>query len=47
MNWLEQLAPTIATCLGGPLAGMAVTAVSKAFGIAPEEVQNVIRHLIE
>jgi len=42
MNWLEQLAPTIATCLGGPLAGMAVTAVSKALGIAPEEVQNVI-----
>lgn len=42
MNWLEQLAPTIATCLGGPLAGMAVTALSKALGLAPEEVQNVI-----
>ena len=42
MNWLEQLAPTIATCLGGPLAGMAVTAVSKALGISPEEVQTFI-----
>ena len=42
MNWLEQLAPTIATCLGGPLAGMAVTALSKALGLAPEEVQIVI-----
>jgi hypothetical protein len=43
MDWLSTIAPTLATCLGGPLAGMAVTAVSKALGIAPEEVQNVIR----
>ena len=42
MNWLSQIAPTIATCLGGPLAGLAVTAVSKALGIAPDDVQNVI-----
>ena len=42
MNWLAQIAPTIATAFGGPLAGMAVSAVSKALGIAPEEVQNVI-----
>jgi len=42
MDWLTQIAPTIATALGGPLAGMAVTAVSKAIGVAPEEVQNVI-----
>ena len=42
MDWLKTLAPTIATALGGPLAGMAVAAVSKALGIAPEEVQNVI-----
>lgn len=42
MDWLSTIAPTLATCLGGPLAGMAVTAVSKALGIAPEEVQNVI-----
>ena len=42
MEWLKTLAPTIATCLGGPLAGMAVAAVSKALNIAPEEVQGVI-----
>ena len=42
MDWLTQIAPTIATAFGGPLAGMAVTAVSKAIGVAPEEVQNVI-----
>jgi hypothetical protein len=42
MDWLAQIAPTIATALGGPLAGMAVSAVSKALGIAPEEVQAVI-----
>jgi hypothetical protein len=42
MEWLSQIAPTIATALGGPLAGMAVSAVAKAIGCAPEEVQNVI-----
>jgi hypothetical protein len=42
MNWLEQIAPTIATCLGGPLAGLAVTALSKLFGVAPDEVKNMI-----
>jgi hypothetical protein len=42
MNWLEQIAPTIATCLGGPLAGLAVTAISKVIGVLPEEVKDVI-----
>ena len=42
MDWLTQIAPTIATALGGPLAGMAVSAISKAIGCTPEEVQNVI-----
>jgi len=42
MDWLAQIAPTIATALGGPLAGMAVSAVSKAIGCSPEEVQSVI-----
>jgi len=37
-----KLVPTIATCLGGPLAGLAVTAVSKALGIDEDKVQNVI-----
>jgi uncharacterized membrane protein YsdA (DUF1294 family) len=42
MEWLKTIAPTIATALGGPLAGMAVSAVAKAIGVAPDEVQNVI-----
>ena len=42
MEWLKQIAPTIATCLGGPLAGLAVTAVSKALGIDEDKVQDTI-----
>jgi hypothetical protein len=44
MSWIESIAPTIATALGGPLAGMAVEAVSKAIGIDPSEVQNTINN---
>jgi hypothetical protein len=42
MDWLSQIAPTIAKAFGGPLAGMAVSAVSKALNIDPEEVQSII-----
>lgn len=42
MEWLKTIAPTIATALGGPLAGMAVSAVAKAIGCEPEQVQDVI-----
>lgn len=42
MNWLTQIAPTIATCLGGPLAGLAVTALSKLFGVEPDQVKGMI-----
>lgn len=42
MEWLKQIAPTIATALGGPLAGMAVSAVSKAIGVEPEKVGDLI-----
>lgn len=41
-DWLAQVAPTVASALGGPLAGLAVTAVSKAIGIAPHEVKDVL-----
>lgn len=44
MDWLKSIAPTIATALGGPLAGMAIEAVSKAVGIDPSEVQNTINN---
>ena len=33
MEWLKQLAPTAATLLGGPLAGMAVDAIGNALGM--------------
>jgi len=42
MDWLKQIAPTIASCLGGPLAGLAVTAVSKLLGVQPTEVKSMI-----
>lgn len=42
MNWLSQVAPTIAMALGGPLASLAVTAVSKALGIDEADVTKTI-----
>ena len=42
MDWLAQIAPTIASCLGGPLAGMAVTALEKVLGVSADKVQDVI-----
>jgi hypothetical protein len=42
MDWLRQIAPTIATALGGPLAGLAVDAVSKAIGVDSKDVQSTI-----
>jgi hypothetical protein len=35
LNTLKTLAPSIATALGGPIAGMAVTAIEKVFGLEP------------
>lgn len=31
MDWLKAIAPTVATVLGGPLAGLAVEAIGEAF----------------
>jgi hypothetical protein len=42
MSWLEQVAPTIATTLGGPLAGLAVTAISKAINVSEDEVKALV-----
>jgi hypothetical protein len=42
MDWLKTIAPTIATALGTPLAGMAIAAISKTIGCSPDEVQEVI-----
>jgi hypothetical protein len=43
MNWLVQIAPTIASALGGPLAGLAVTVLSKFLNVAPHEVNDMIQ----
>jgi predicted phage gp36 major capsid-like protein len=44
---LSSVAPTLATMLGGPLAGAAVTAITSAFGLGanagPEDVTKVIQ----
>ena len=42
MDWRKQLAPTVASALGGPLAGMAVSAISKAVGVEEDKVQDLI-----
>lgn len=42
MDWLKQIAPTIASALGGPLAGMAVSAISKAIGVDEDKVNDLI-----
>ena len=42
MDWLKSIAPTLATALGGPLAGLAINAVSSALGIDADKVQETI-----
>ena len=42
LAWLEQIAPTIATALGGPLAGLAVEAVSKAIGVPQADAKALL-----
>ena len=49
MNWLDTIktiAPVVASALGGPLAGAAVTAIGGMFGIA-EPTQDKIKAAIE
>lgn len=40
MPVLGQLAPNIATMIGGPVAGMAVSALAKALGMTPEQAKD-------
>lgn len=45
MDWLKTVAPTVATALGGPLAGLAVEAIGSAFGwtdATKEKVESVL-----
>lgn len=49
MNWLDTIktiAPVVASALGGPLAGVAVTAIGQVFGIT-EPTLNKIEVAIE
>jgi hypothetical protein len=42
MDWLKQIAPTIATAMGGPFGTLAYGMVSKVMGISPEDAQKTI-----
>ena len=42
MEWLKQIAPTVATALTGPLAGIAISVVSKTLGVEEDKVQDLI-----
>lgn len=44
-DWLKSVAPTIASALGGPLAGLAVKVVSEQLGVKPEELQESLTRL--
>lgn len=46
MDWLAKLAPTAATLLGGPLAGLAVEAIGSALGLkdtTKEKITEVLQ----
>jgi hypothetical protein len=46
MDWLVKLAPTAATLLGGPLAGMAISAIGDALGLkeaTKEKITEVLQ----
>lgn len=45
MNWLAQLVPTVASALGGPLAGMAASFVAKHLGLDSDDVDSVNKAL--
>ena len=44
---LENIAPTLASCLGGPLAGGAVAALEAAFGLQPGAGQDAITQVVQ
>ena len=44
MGWLAQIAPTVASCLGGPLAGLAVEAVAKLTGHTLADTQALLNN---
>mgnify|MGYP003336481863 FL=1 len=43
LSFLTQLAPTVASALGGPLAGMATELLASKLGVKPEETQQMLQ----
>jgi hypothetical protein len=41
-DWLKSIAPTVASALGGPLAGMAVGAITEALGGDSEKAKDIL-----
>ena len=41
MNWIMQIAPTIATALGGPLAGAAAEFLASKLGASDKTVEGI------
>lgn len=42
MDWIKTVAPTVATALGGPLAGLAVNAIGSALGWQDATKEKVV-----
>lgn len=42
MDWLAKLAPTAATLLGGPLAGLAVNLIGEALGLKDATKESIM-----
>ena len=42
MNWLSQIAPTIATAIGGPFGGLAYEAISKVIGVSQDDAKKML-----
>jgi len=43
LGFISQLAPTIASALGGPLAGMAVEVIANKLGVHPDDAEAMLK----
>jgi hypothetical protein len=43
LSFISQLAPTIASALGGPLAGMAVEVIANKLGVHPDDAEAMLK----
>ena len=42
MSWLEQIAPTLATAISGPLGGLAYEIVGKVLGVGQDDAKQML-----